>query len=201
MQLSRIPLYLIVFLSLPIALSSYRFLALDLELSFPEMHGLIENQRLAFLLHVSFAPIALIGGVLQIMPGLRRKYRTLHRWGGRLYGVAILISGGAGLIIAAHAAGGVLPQLGFGLLSVIWLITTFQGVRYARARNFAQHRYWMTLSFALTFAAVTLRLYLLGFMLAGFTYTEASVYLAWICWVPNLALAHWWVQRPAPALT
>ncbi|MFT4961886.1 MAG: hypothetical protein ACI92Z_002980 [Paracoccaceae bacterium] len=53
----------------------------------------------------------------------------------------------------------------------------------------------MIQSFALTFSAVTLRIYLLIFALNGFEYAEASVYLGWICWVPNLVFAEWYLRR------
>ncbi|HEX4097339.1 MAG TPA: DUF2306 domain-containing protein [Caulobacteraceae bacterium] len=36
---------------------------------------------------------------------------------------------------------------------------TAQAWRYAKARDFLRHQRWMTRSYALTFAAVTLRLY------------------------------------------
>ncbi len=181
-------------LSLLIALASYRFLALGLTLSFPDMIGQIEGQRLAFLLHISFAPVALAIGVVPFFPSIRRR-KALHRWLGRGYGVAILISGVAGLFVAANAAGGLSAQLGFGVLAVAWLVVTAVAIRHAMARRIGQHRRWMILSFALTFAGVTLRLYLLGFMAAGFTYTEASAYLAWLCWLPNLGFAWWWLRR------
>ncbi len=182
-------------LSLLVALGSYRFLALGLPLSFPDMLGQLETGRLAFVLHISFAPIALAIGALQFLAPLRRR-KALHRWLGRGYGVAILISGVAGLFVAANAAGGLSAQLGFAFLSGAWLFTTAVAIRHAMARRIAKHRRWMVYSFALTFAGVTLRLYLLGFMAAGFSYTEASVYLAWLCWLPNLAVAGWWLNRP-----
>ena len=53
----------------------------------------------------------------------------------------------------------------------------------------------MIYAFALTFAGVTLRVYLFGFMTAGLTYTEASPYLAWLCWLPNLGFAWWKLRR------
>ena len=194
MSLARISLIIATILSLLIALASYRFLALGLPLSFPDMHGQIEGQRLAFLLHISFAPVALAIGAVQFYPGIRRR-KPLHRWLGRGYAVAILISGSAGLIVALNAAGGPSAQLGFALLAIVWVATTTNAIRHAMARRISAHRRWMVYSFALTFASVTLRLYLLGFMAAGFSYTEASPYLAWICWAPNLAFAWWWLRR------
>lgn len=195
MTFSRISLFLMLLFSFIIALVSYRFLALGLDVAFSDMPGQLANRRLAFLLHVSAAPLALVTGGLQLLPRLRSKYPALHRWTGRTYGVAVLVAGLSGLIVANGAAGGVSARLGFGLLSALWLVTTFQGVRYARVRRFADHRRWMIRSFALTFAAVTLRLYLPFFFVNGFSYTQASVFVAWMCWVPNLIAVEWWLRR------
>ncbi len=194
MPVARISLIIATISSLLIALASYRFLALGLPLSFPDMRGQIESQRLAFILHISFAPIALGIGSLQFFAAIRRR-KPLHRWLGRTYGIAILISGIAGIFVALNAAGGLSTQLGFTLLALAWLFTTANAIRHAMARRIGLHRRWMIYSFALTFAGVTLRLYLLGFMAAGFSYTEASVYLAWLCWLPNLGFAWWWLNR------
>ncbi len=191
---SRIPLITATVLSLLVALASYRFLAFGLPLSFPDMLGQIEQRRLAFILHVSLAPLALAIGAVQFFPSIR-KHKPLHRWLGRIYAVTILISGAAGIIVALNAAGGLSAQLGFAVLAVLWLAVTANAVRHAMARRIGKHRRWMIYSFALTFAGVTLRLWLLPFMAMGFSYTEASVYLAWLAWLPNLAFAWWWLNR------
>ena len=196
MTLSRISLIIAVTFSVLVALTSYRFLALGLPLSFPELQGQIEGQRLAFLLHISLAPVALAIGSVQFFASIRRR-KALHRWLGRVYGVSILISGTAGIVVALNAAGGLSAQLGFALLAIAWVLTTANGIRHAMARRIGMHRRWMIYSFALTFAGVTLRLYLFGFIAAGLSYTEASVYLAWLCWVPNLVFAWWWLNGRA----
>ncbi|KPU84640.1 hypothetical protein JI58_02780 [Marinosulfonomonas sp. PRT-SC04] len=190
-----IPILIMAVLSGLVALGTYRFLLLGLPMSFQEMIGHIDQRRVASLLHISVAPVALVLGSLQLFPRLRARKPALHRWVGRVYGGSILIAGGAGLVVAPGAAGGIVVSLGFGLLAVLWLGITANAVRLAVIGRIAQHRRWMYRSFALTFSAVTLRLYLLGFMAAGFSYTEASIYLAWICWVPNLLFAEWFVRR------
>ncbi len=196
MTISRFSLISAAVLSVLVALASFRFLALGLPLSFPDMQGQIEGQRLAFILHVSLAPVALALGSVQFFAAIRRR-KPLHRWLGRIYGIAILVSGLAGVLVALNAAGGLSAQIGFGVLAIVWIATTANAIRHAMARQIAKHRRWMVYSFALTFAGVTLRLYLLGFMVAGFSYTEASAYLAWLCWLPNLGFAWWWLNGRA----
>ena len=189
MTKSRIPILILAVLSILVALITYRFVFLKLTLSFPDMLGHLDQRWLAFVLHISASPIALALGTMQFFPRLRARRPALHRWTGRIYASAILVGGLSGLVIALGAKGGFVVSLGFGILSVLWIGTTANAVRLAMAGQIAQHRRWMIRSFALTFAAVTLRLYLLGFMAAGFEYTEASLYLAWFCWIPNILFA------------
>jgi hypothetical protein len=47
----------------------------------------------------------------------------------------------------------------------------------------------MIRSFALTFAAVTLRIYLPLSLAAGLDYADSYPVIAWLCWVPNLLVA------------
>jgi hypothetical protein len=53
----------------------------------------------------------------------------------------------------------------------------------------------MVRNFALTFAAVTLRLYLpLGFA-SGLRFEDFYPAVAWLCWVPNLLFVEWVTLR------
>ncbi len=195
MTQSRLPLIFLGLTSGLIALVSFRFLLLGVEQSYPDMPDQIRNQLTAFVLHISAAPIALAFGAVQFFPKLRKRWPVLHRWIGRGYGMAILVAGLSGIVIALNAAGGPVASAGFALLSVLWIAFTANAIRLAMAGRIADHRKWMIRSFALTFAAVTLRLYIPGFLLGGMDYTAASPYLAWICWVPNLIFAEWWLRR------
>ena len=191
----RTSFWLMIVLSGLVALSSYRFIGLGLPIAFPDFGNHLDARWWAFVTHVSASPIALILGALQFFKGVRSKWPALHRWLGRIYVVAVLLGGISGLNLAINAIGGPVAGLGFGLLSLLWIAFTLQGIRMARAHRFVEHRRWMIRSFALTFAAVTLRLYLAGFFVAGIEYAPASIYLGWICWVPNLLTAQWWLTR------
>jgi hypothetical protein len=57
---------------------------------------------------------------------------------------------------------GPIATAGFGALGVAWIITTSLGWRAAMRRRLVEHRRWMIRSWALTLAAVTLRLYMLA---------------------------------------
>jgi hypothetical protein len=54
----------------------------------------------------------------------------------------------------------------------------------------------MIRSYALTFAAVTLRIWLPLFQNGfGMEFISAYVIIAWLCWVPNLLWAEWYVRQ------
>lgn len=138
-------------------------------------------------------------GSIQMLPNFRKRHLNIHRWVGRTYAVAVLIGGVSGLLIAFQVDG-LIATLGFALLAVLWLFTTAEAVRLARARRISEHRRWMICSFALTFAAVTLRLQLLIFAV-GFQmpYEQVYPFLAWSAWVPNIVFAIWYLrQNPNP---
>lgn len=177
-------------LSAGIALYAYRYLlhvgvlaANVLENSF--VHPWLE-------LHVAGAATALLLGPLQFLPALRR--RSWHRWSGRVYVLGCLGGGIGGFFLALGSTAGPVATAGFGSLALLWLGTTAQAWRRARARDFAAHRAWMIRSFALTFAAVTLRLYLPLVFLTGLPVLDSYRAIAFLCWVPNLILAELYLR-------
>ena len=156
----------------------------------PDMRPGFGAQRIATYAHIFASAIALVVGPLQISPRLRARNLQLHRWLGRLYlGVGVLIGGVAGLVIAFHAFGGVVAQLGFACLALLWLYTGGRAYAAIRAGDVAAHRRWMVRNFALTFAAVMLRLWLPASVVSGISFEVAYAAIAWLCWVPNLVVA------------
>lgn len=201
MSLSRYSMIGAVVLSVVIALGTLRIIPLGVELSFPEFSPQLDARRTVFLSHVFAASVALFVGGFQFFPKLRARYLNIHRWLGRLYVLAVLLGGLAGLVIGSQAVGGPIAATGFSLLAIAWLGTTGAALWFVRTGQISAHQRWMTRSFALTFAAVTLRIYLLIFSVNGFSYTEASIYLGWICWVPNLVFAEWYLRRVKAQVT
>ena len=57
------------------------------------------------------------------------------------------------------------------------------------------HRRWMIRSYALTAAAITLRLYLPLLSHLGIPFDMSYPVVAWLCWVPNLLFAEWLCRR------
>lgn len=183
--------YSVSFLAIGIAVYAMRYAAVPAHLWLgvdDGIHQTIERVPLQALAHMIAGPIALFAGAFQFWPGLRARRPRLHRWTGRTYMIACLVSGVGALATAPFASGGPIAGFGFGLLAVCWLISNIGGWRAALQSNFDQHRIWMRFSYAMTFGAVTLRLQIpFGIMFLGFhSYTEMSPWLAYTAWIPNV---------------
>ena len=151
------------------------------------------------LLHILGGTVALLTGPFQLDPAFHRRHRTLHRWMGRAYAAGILVGGLSGLALAPWSYGGMATHLGFGGLAIGWLLTTGAGVRAVLRGDTLAHRGWMIRSYALTLAAVMLRIYVPASLVAGARFEEAYQVISWACWVPNLVVAELWsVPRRGP---
>jgi uncharacterized membrane protein len=164
----------------------------------PQMRATFEAHRPALYAHVFGALVALALGPFEFSGRLRTARLGLHRWLGRLYlGAGVLIGGLAGLYLAFHAFGGPVARIGFGCLALAWLYAGARAYAAARAGAIDVHRRWMVRSFALTFAAVTLRIYLPASVVSGIDFEFAYPAIAWLCWVPNLLVAEFVFNRGA----
>lgn len=154
----------------------------------------------AFYAHILGGGVALLVGWTQFLPRLRARRVALHRLFGKIYVAAILLFGATGGFVVALVANGGFPSaLGFGSLAVLWFVSTLLAYRSILKKDIEQHKGWMIRSYALTFAAVTLRLWLPLFT-AGFRlpFEQAYLAVAWFCWVPNLIVGEYLVWRERP---
>lgn len=150
--------------------------------------------------HVAGAVIALLVGSLQFLPGLRGRGRP-HRWIGRVYVLGCLVGGGAGLVLAPGSFAGPVATAGFGALAVLWIGFTLLGWRAAVQGRFVAHRLWMIRSWALTLAAVTLRIYLPMVEVFDAPFLPWYRAISFLCWVPNLMAAELWLRwKPSPSV-
>lgn len=143
-----------------------------------------------FYTHITFGGIALLIGWLQFSKKLRRKYLNLHRWIGKIYVGSVLLSGPGGFYIAFYATGGLSPMLGFSIGAVLWVLLTVLGYTTIRKGKVEAHKKWMMYSYAGTFGAVTLRLWLPILILIFGNFMEAYQVVAWLSWVPNMIVVY-----------
>jgi hypothetical protein len=146
--------------------------------------------RAAFYKHIFFGGVALLTGWPQFLKNFRDKNLQWHRRLGTVYLISVLLSGTAGLYIALYASGGIVSITGFSGLAIGWLLTAAMAYSAIRKLDIDDHQFWMIRSYALCFAAVTLRIWLplfqFGFQMEFF---QAYRIIAWLCWVPNLIVA------------
>lgn len=159
----------------------------------PFVGNLFAVSPLAIAAHLAGGIIAIVLGAFQLNSRLRNRFLPAHRWLGRLYLVAVAIGGTAGLVLALNSSGGIVAHFGFGLLAICWLGGSFNAYRHILLGNVLAHRVWMLRSYALTLAAVTLRIYLPLSLMNGVDFEAAYQTISWLCWVPNLLVIEWFV--------
>jgi len=153
------------------------------------IRGVVSAFPVRALTHMLIAPLALLLGPFQFVGSIRARAPRLHRCLGRIYVASCVIAGVAGFATALHASGGPVAAWGFAILAVLWVASSVGGMFAAMRRQFVLHRLLMSLSYAMTFGAVTLRLQIpIGFMLGYRGYPEMSVWLAYTSWIPNVLI-------------
>lgn len=183
-----------------IALVSSRYLTLNPEVFLKPQKLVYLSHTGGLLLHVAGGVVALTLGPWQFVSRLRTRRPAVHRFIGRIYLVAVLTAGVGGLMLAPTTYTGPIAAVGLGVLAVLLLSTSVAAYVTIRRRQVAQHRAWMTRSYALIFTAVTFRLWLGAVPAAGFTFEQAYVTGAWAAWVINLAVAELLITRPQKRL-
>lgn len=198
--LSNVGWILMTLLAVLVAVTATRYFWLSANVAAPPpLLEMVLHRHTLFLFHIGGGAIALLVGAWNFLKRSRERFLILHRWLGRIYLVSVLSGGIAGLALSFTAVGGLSGRIGFGMLAVLWLITA--AFAYIRIRNYdiESHRRWMIRNYALTFAAVTLRLWLPILIGSGHDFPEAYTTVAWLSWVPNLIVAEIIASRSSVA--
>jgi hypothetical protein len=146
--------------------------------------------------HVLVSAIILLCGFFQVS-GIGRKWMKVHRVLGYIYVMGILFfAAPGGFVMSLFIGRGPLVLSSFVAQGVLWFICTSIAFQQIRKGNVIAHQQWMWRSFALTFAAITLRIYI--FICSYFvdlSQPEAYATLAWLSWVPNLVFIEYYIRR------
>src|SRR5687768_707235 len=148
-----------IFFAVAIGLYPFAYLVFDMK------YGLLSSKsaellqdrvwNITFYQHILVGAVAMLTGWSQFSKRLRNKNLNLHRTLGKIYVVAVILSGTAGLYIALYATGGIVSITGFSGLAIAWLFTTIQAYLIIRKKDIDRHQQWMIRSYALCWAAVT----------------------------------------------
>jgi uncharacterized membrane protein len=148
-------------------------------------------------LHIALALIALVTGPLGAIRALRVRSATFHRWNGRVYALSIFLNFIPGVYVSFFATGGLFSTAGFLILNTLWIGTTLLGYAYIIRNNVDLHSVWITRSFLLSFANMTI--YILVAIThygMGFSYELSYTIAVWLCWIINLFLAEIVIRPP-----
>jgi uncharacterized membrane protein YozB (DUF420 family) len=157
----------------------------------------------ALVVHITGAAVFALVGMLQFVPGIRRRHRLWHRRAGWVVAAAGLAVAGSALWLtlfyeAQPGTGDLLYvlRLVFGSAMAGCLVVGFTAIR---RRDIVAHRAWMIRAYAIGLAAGT-QVFTEGIGGAVFGTGDLAGDLAkGAGWVINLAVAEWAIRRPASA--
>lgn len=155
---------------------------------FPVQKDIYQSHLIALISHIAAGMVALLIGPFLFCSKKNALMRVLHRRLAYVYLAAIAVSAFAGLYMAVYAYAGPFAQLGFASMSCIWILTAVAGYREIRNGRIQLHRKWMMRNFAVTFAAVTFRLWNGVFQVTSVDFNVGYITSSWLCWTLNLVL-------------
>lgn len=191
-RLPKVLWYLLAVFALVNAVEALRYLLPHVP--FPAELDNFRERRIALSLHALGGAIALLAGPLQFVPRFRESNWNRHRLLGWIYCGAVLLGWCASVWIAPHSQTGWIASAGFLTLGAGWIVATGLAVRFILRGDANRHRRWMIRSFALTAAAITLRIYLPLIFVFHWNFSIAYPAIAWLCWVPNAIGAEVYVR-------
>jgi hypothetical protein len=196
--MNKIAWFFFIFFAVAIGLYPLTYIFVDMSAGFPASKppSLLQNGvwQLAFNLHIFPGAIALLTGWSQFSRRIRNNKPGFHRGLGKVYLLTVVLSSVAGFYLSYFATGGLVAAMGFAGLAIGWFVATARAYASIRSRNVDQHQYWMIRSYALCWAAVTLRIWLPLLQITGMEFVPAYRIIAWLCWVPNLIAAEFIVR-------
>jgi Predicted membrane protein (DUF2306) len=194
---NQILYWIVAFLAIGVAgYSIYGYLILEPGSTVTKaMMSVYQSHKITIMLHAFFASIALTIGVPQFNSKFRTKFPRLNLICRNIYFGSVIIGSITGLLLAFTAQGGLVNLFGFGLLAIIWMYSCIKSILSLRNNDMESFRIWIVRNYALTFAAVTLRIYL-GLFFATLGYAKFDYFyptLGFLCWVPNLIFCEWFL--------
>ena len=134
--------------------------------------GFVEGDAVGnvfMLTHVLFGAVVSFGGLLQLVPQLRRHAPGVHRWTGRLFLSVSLVAAASGLWLTWGRGSRLsdVGALGVTLNGILILVAAPIAWRRARAGDLGAHRRWAIRTFLLVSGVWTFRLGLFGWLMAN----------------------------------
>ena len=157
--------------------------------------------------HVIPAALLSVGGIIQLLPIVRRKFPAVHRWNGRMFLTLGLLGALSGLYLTwvRGARLSDLGSLGISINGVLIIVAVVFAWRYATAKQFDLHMRWAIHAFLLVNGVWFFRLYLMAWYVAnqgpnGNTSTidgPMDIFLSFACYGIPMLIAEcvFWAKR------
>ncbi|MFK7766244.1 MAG: DUF2306 domain-containing protein [Mariniblastus sp.] len=139
--------------------------------------------------HIIAGSLALIFGGFQLSSRLRRKNLSIHKLIGNIYVTCVVVSTIGAIASLPYSQTSMAAKSGFWLLAIVWPVVTLAGYPWRNKFDFHWHGKLMTYSYALTCAAISLRLILVSLLSAGASFQVAYPIAAWGGGLVNVAIA------------
>ncbi|MEP6882697.1 MAG: DUF2306 domain-containing protein [Dokdonella sp.] len=110
-------------------------------------HGYVPGDtvgNLVVAVHLAFAVFIIVGGSLQVMTGIRRRFPRFHRINGRIYLASSFVMSVGGLIMVwtRGTVGGPAQAVAISINALLIMACAIMTVRHAMGRRFDVHRQW-----------------------------------------------------------
>lgn len=135
-------------------------------------HGWVPGDAVAnslTALHLAFTVLIIGGGLLQLLPAVRRLAPAVHRWNGRVYIVSALVmaTGGLVMMLTRRTVGDAMQHTGLMLNAVLIVVLAVVAWRLAAARQIERHRRWALRLFLAVSGVWFFRVGLMAWLLAN----------------------------------
>lgn len=157
--------------------------------------------------HVVPAALLSVGGIIQLLPIVRRKLPALHRWNGRMFLTLGFIGAMSGLYLTwvRDSRLSDVGSIGITLNGILILVSAVMAWRYAVKRQFNIHMRWAVHAFLLINGVWFFRLYLMAWYVInqgpnGNSPTidgPVDIFLSFACYGIPMLIAEcvFWAQR------
>jgi predicted membrane protein DUF2306 len=183
------------FFSFVVVVLALRWIPGGVAKSIPVMEYHLDSRAALLYLHMlgSLVPMAFIP--FQINNRFRMKHQQLHRWMGMASIIGIYVGGLTLLPLAAYIPVPTWGRFGFMLAGSLWMAAGTVGLYFIRKRNIKLHRWWMMITAAIIFGAVTQRFALPIWITIGFDWKIAYSLSSFSGFTVNLTAFFLWQYR------
>lgn len=163
----------------------------------PEVLGKYIDVKWIIVSHIFFGSLALLSGPFLLWEYFRNRFLKTHRLLGKIYVIAILISGLGALYLTFTTGLEVNLPYSFALQIqiLVWLISTGFAYWTVRKRKMIQHKEWMARSYIVTLAFLAQAMLFKIPFITALGFAEFFPTVVWFSWSVPLFLYQFDLSR------